>query len=246
MTVSASTVSWIIGGGSGIGEAAARTLAQAGDHVIVSGRRAAELNRVVAGIRDSGGSASAVLVDVSDGDGVTRAARSVEAEHGAISTVVFSAGTNVRERFWSSVDAASIAHVMDVNLQGAVRVVHAALPRMRETGGGRFVLVSSWAAWRHSPGAGVAYSMSKTALGVLAESINDQERHRGISATHLCPGEVATDILDTRLDPPSAEARAAMLRADDVGEAIAWIAAQPHRVCVNELVLTPTANFSYN
>lgn len=243
--MSASTVSWVLGGGTGIGEAAAVALAGLGGHVVVSGRRGAELDRVVATIEAAGGSASAVPVDVSDDDGVARAAASVEVEHGAIGTVVFSAGTNVRERFWSTVDAASIAHVVDVNLQGAVRVVHAVLPRMREAGGGRFVLVSSWAAWRHSPGAGVAYSMSKTALGVLAESLNDQERHHGISATHLCPGEVATDILDTRPLPPSAEARAAMLRAQDVGDAVAWIAGHPYRVCVNELVLTPTANTSY-
>ncbi len=64
-------------------------------------------------------------------------------------------------------------------------------------------------------------------------------------ATHLCPGEVETEILDTRPQPPSAEARALMLRPADVGEAIAWIAAQSARVCINELVITPTANTSY-
>ena len=88
--------------------------------------------------------------------------------------------------------------------------------------------------------------MSKNALGVLAETLNSEEGPGGVTATHLCPGEVETDILDTRPQPPSADARALMLRPTDVGEAIGWLAALPSRVCVNELVITPSANTSYD
>ncbi|GAA2078708.1 SDR family oxidoreductase [Microbacterium hatanonis] len=238
-------VSWVIGGGTGIGEASARALARLGGHVVVSGRRVQELDRVVAEIRSEGGAATPLSLDVADDGAVSRAVATIEAEHGPVATLVFSAGTNVQERFWNEVTPSAIGHVMDVNLHGAVRAVHAVLPGMRAARGGRIVLVSSWAAWRHSPGAGAAYSMSKTALGVLAESVNAQEHANGVRATHLCPGEVATDILDTRPNPPSAEARESMLRAEDVGEAVGWIAALPERVCVNELVLTPTSNTSY-
>ncbi len=237
-------VAWIIGGGSGIGRAAAEALAGTADHVVVSGRRESELNEAVAAIRRAGGSASAVVMDVSDGEAVARAADAIADAHGVVRTLVFSAGTNVAGRFWTDVSPADIAHVMDVNLQGAVRAVHAVLPAMRN-GGGLVVLVSSWAAWRFSPGAGAAYSMSKTALGVLVETINAQERTSGIRATHLCPGEVETDILDTRPQPPSEAARELMLRPADVGAAIAWVATQPASVCVNELVITPTSNMSY-
>jgi len=238
-------VSWVIGGGTGIGEASARALARLGGHVVVSGRREQELDRVVAEIRSEGGAATPLSLDVADDGAVSRAVATIEAEHGPVATLVFSAGTNVQERFWDAVTPSAIGHVMDVNLHGAVRAVHAVLPGMRAARGGRIVLVSSWAAWRHSPGAGAAYSMSKTALGVLTESVNAQEHANGVRATHLCPGEVATDILDTRPNPPSAEARESMLRAEDVGEAVGWIAALPERVCVNELVLTPTSNTSY-
>lgn len=237
-------VAWVIGGGSGIGRAAAEALASSSGHVVVSGRRQAELDAAAAAIRSSGGSASALAVDVADDRAVAEAAAAIAREHGVVRTLVFSAGTNVANRFWTDAAPGDIAHVMDVNLQGAVRAVHAVLPGMRD-GGGVVVLVSSWAAWRHSPGAGAAYAMSKTALGVLAETLNAQERMAGVRATHLCPGEVETDILDTRPQPPSTEARALMLRPADVGEAVAWIAAQPARVCINELVITPTANTSY-
>jgi NADP-dependent 3-hydroxy acid dehydrogenase YdfG len=238
-----SPVAWVIGGGSGIGAAAAHALARQGVRVVVSGRREDRLADVVASIRATGADATALAVDVSDPAEIARAAQ-VVAGQGALGTVVYSAGTNVADRFWDTVSAADIERVMDVNLHGATRVVAATLPHLRERGG-RVILVSSWAAWRHSPGAGAAYAMSKTALGVLAETLNAQEHAHGIRATHLCPGEVATDILDTRPHPPSTDERERMLRPADVADAVAWIASLPARVCVNELVLTPTANSSY-
>jgi NADP-dependent 3-hydroxy acid dehydrogenase YdfG len=239
------SVAWVIGGGTGIGAAAAEALASRGVPVVVSGRRVGELSATVERIRAAGGAAWAVRVDVTDGPGVAAAAADIAAARGPIGTLVYSAGTNVADRFWDSVDPDAVAGVVDVNQQGAVRAVHAVLPRMRGAGSGRIVLVSSWAAWRHSPGAGAAYAMSKTALGVLAETLNAQEGAHGIRATHLCPGEVVTDILDTRPVPPSPAERERMLQPADVADAVAWIAGLPDRVCVNELVLTPTANASY-
>lgn len=237
---------WIIGGGSGIGRGAAVALAGAGEAVVVSGRRAAELDAVVAEIRASGGEAHAAPLDVADPDAVQTAAERIAADHGPVRTLVYSAGTNVRDRFWSDTAPADFARIVDINLNGAMRAIHAVLPAMRDGGGGLVVLVSSWAGWRFAPGAGAAYSTSKTALGALAETVNAQERLNGIRATHFCPGEVATDILDTRPVPPSATERELMLTSDDVGSAIRWIAELPARICVNEIVFTPTANTSYS
>lgn len=236
---------WVIGGGSGIGEAVARALARTGRHVVVSGRREDRLAQVVEAVRAEGGSASAATVDVRDGGEVASLPAILERQHGPIDVLVYSAGTNVRERFWRDLAPDALAGVMDANLTGAVRAVHAVLPGMRSRGAGRVVLVSSWAAWRFSAGAGAAYSMSKNALGVLAETLNAEEGAGGVTATHLCPGEVETDILDTRPQPPSAAERALMLRPADVGDAVGWLATLPPRVCVNELVLTPAANTSY-
>lgn len=236
---------WVIGGGSGIGRATAVALARGGDAVVVSGRRRAELDETAAEIVAAGGRAEVRELDVTDADAVADAASAIRREHGPIRTLVYSAGTNVPGRFWDRLTPEDYARVVDVNLTGAVRAIHAVLPGMREAGGGLIVLVSSWAGWRFAPGAGAGYSTSKTALGALAETLNAQERMHGIRATHFCPGEVATEILDTRPEPPSAAARALMLTADDVGDAIRWIADLPPRICVNEIVFTPTANTSY-
>lgn len=238
-------VTWILGGGSGIGRGAAEALAASADVVIVSGRRRAELEETVAAVRRAGGKANSIPLDVSDADAVIAVAQGIEREHGAVRTLVYSAGTNVKNRFWADTTPEDYSRVLDINLTGAMRAVHAVLPGMRDARDGLVVLVSSWAGWRFAPGVGAGYSTSKTALGALAETINAQERSAGVRATHFCPGEVATEILDTRPDPPSAAERELMLTAEDVGEAIRWIADLPSRVCVNEIVFSPTANTSY-
>jgi NADP-dependent 3-hydroxy acid dehydrogenase YdfG len=238
-------VAWVIGGGSGIGRGAAVALASTGCTIVVSGRRSDELQDAVAAVRAAGGAAHALALDVTDADAVRRAAERIRADHGTIRTLVYSAGTNVSRRFWDDTTPGDFSRVVDVNLSGAMRAVHAVLPGMREASDGLIVLVSSWAGWRFAPGVGAGYSASKTALGALTETINAQERLRGVRATHFCPGEVATEILDTRPNPPSAEERALMLTPDDVGAAIRWIVDLPPRICMNEIVLTPTSNTSY-
>jgi NADP-dependent 3-hydroxy acid dehydrogenase YdfG len=238
-------VAWVLGGGSGIGRGAAVAVARSASTVIVSGRRPEELAKTVEEIVAVGGKGVALPLDVSDAEAVRIAAELIRAEHGVVESLIYSAGTNVRNRFWIDTTPDDYARVVDINLTGAMRAVHAVLPGMRDGRGGLVVLVSSWAGWRFAPGVGAGYSTSKTALGALAETINAQERLHGIRATHFCPGEVATEILDTRPNPPSSAERELMLTADDVGEAIRWIAELPPRVCVNEIVFTPTVNTSY-
>lgn len=239
-------VVWVLGGGSGIGAGVARSLAGGGRTVVVSGRREAELQAVAESVPDAPGRVLAVPADVSDGASLAAAHERIATEHGYVELLVYSAGTNVPNRFWSDTVPDDFARVLDVNLTGAVRALHCVLPGMRAAGRGLIVLVSSWAAWRFGAGAGAAYSASKTSLGVLTETLNVQERQHGIRATHLCPGEVRTDILNTRPVVPGEAEQQLMLTAEDLGDAVQYLAGLPPRICVNELVITPTSNTSYS
>ncbi len=245
MTNITGKVAWVLGGGSGIGEGAALALAAAGARVVVSGRRESELAAVVEKASSAGAEVVAVPVDVSDAASVTTAHARIVAEIGEVGILVYSAGTNVTNRYWNDTTPEDFARVLDVNLTGAMRATHAVLPGMRSLADGLVILVSSWAGWRFAPGVGAGYSTSKTALGALAETINSQERLGGIRATHLCPGEVRTEILKTRPIVPTEEQQALMLTPEDLGDAVAYIAGLPARVCINELVITPTTNTSY-
>jgi NADP-dependent 3-hydroxy acid dehydrogenase YdfG len=77
-------------------------------------------------------------------------------------------------------------------------------------------------------------------VNAFTESVNQAERRHGIRACAVCPGEVATPILDRRPTPPSAEARAAMLQPEDLAQTLLLVAALPQRAAVELVVLAPT------
>jgi NADP-dependent 3-hydroxy acid dehydrogenase YdfG len=238
-------VAWITGGATGIGFAAAQTLAAAGYAVVISGRREVELNRASTQLSASGADATAIALDVSQGQAVATAFDAILKKHGRIDALVCSAGTNVPNRFWANLTPDAFAKVVSINLNGVAYCLHAVLPTMRQAGRGTVVVVSSWAGWRYAGFTGVPYSATKMGLAPLVESLNDQEGKNGIRATLVCPGEVATPILKTRPTPPSEAEIAKMLRPEDVANAVAYAVQAPQHVCINELVISPTWNRMY-
>jgi len=237
-------VAWITGGGSGIGLAGAIRLAQAGAHVVISGRTAATNATAEATLRAQG-SAEAVLLDVADKDAVKRVADDILARHGRIDILVNSAGTNATERNFDVVTTDAWDDVVAINLSGLFYCCHAVLPSMRARQDGLIINVSSWAGRNPSRLTGPAYNATKRGVIALSESINIEECVNGIRATSILPGEVATPILDKRPVPPSAERRARMVQPEDMGEAILFVASMPARTCVNELIIAPTYNHFY-
>ena len=233
-------VLWITGGGSGMGAASARAAAADGWTVVVSGRRPEALDEVVAAIRADGGSARALPLDVSDDDAVRAARDAVLAEHGRLDGLVLAAGLNVPRRRWDDQSVPDFRAIVDTNLTAVVTVVDAALPALRESGG-VVVVVSSYAGWSFQPGAGVAYSASKSALGSVVRTLNQQEAPHGVRATHLCPGDVATDFLDQRPSVPDDAARAVMLQPTDIARTVSFVLGSPAHVRIDELVVSPVS-----
>jgi NADP-dependent 3-hydroxy acid dehydrogenase YdfG len=242
---SSGKLAWITGGATGIGLASAHALGAAGFRLVVSGRRAAELDKAVAQLGKAGIAVQARPLDVSDAAAVQAAADAILAEHGRIDALVLSAGTNVPNRAWKDVTPEAFAKVSAINLNGVAYCVAAVLPAMRKARSGTIVVVSSWAGWRFLPFTGAAYGSTKMGLAPLVESINYEEGHLGIRATLVCPGEVATPILRSRPVPPPEEDIARMLQPEDVGSAIAYAVTAPARVCINELVIGPSWNRIY-
>lgn len=230
---------WITGAGSGMGRAAALASAEDGRPIALSGRRPEVLEEVAREVRELGGTALPVPLDVTDREAVRAAAARIAQELGPIEALVLSAGMNAPRRYWRDQDLEEFAAITDTNLLGPVSVIDAVLPGMRERGAGTIVLISSYSAWRFSPDAGAAYSASKTALGPLVATLNAQENRHGIRACHLCPGDVDSDFLDRRPAVPGARERAVMLNPEDVGRAVAFVLTSPPHVVIDELVISP-------
>lgn len=238
-------IAWITGGGTGIGRAGAVALAEAGAKVILSGRRVTQLEEVATRISEAGGFVEVEPLDIADVEAVGMVADKVIKRHDRLDILVNSAGLNMPNRRWRDITDETWSTIIDVNLNGAFNVSHAAVKLMRQQRNGLIINVSSMASQRIGGVSGIAYTAAKTALNTMNESINHENCHLGIRACALCPGEVATEILKLRPAPPSAQEQARMVQEEDVGATILFIARMPPHVCLNEIHITPTWNRGY-
>lgn len=235
-------VAWITGAGTGIGESGAIKLAEAGCAVILSGRREEPLRNVAGQIEAAGGEAVMEPLDVSDNDAVVAVANRAEERFGRMDIAVLSAGINMKERNWPVVTSEAWDDVIGVDLSGAFYCAKAVLPMMRKQGDGLIINISSMAAKGVSPLTGPAYTAAKHAMNAMNASIIVEERNNGIRACAICPGEVATPILDNRPVPVTDEQKERMLQSEDLGDLILFVAQQPPHVLLNEILINPTYN----
>jgi NADP-dependent 3-hydroxy acid dehydrogenase YdfG len=234
-------VAWITGGAGGIGFAGARELVQAGARVVISGRTGKTLREAEKQLQALG-DADGIVLDVADKTQVARAAQELLSRHGRCDVLVNSAGMNVPKRFYKDLTPDDWDKVIGINLNGALYCTTAVLPAMRAQKGGLVINISSWLGrWIGYLG-GVAYGASKHALATITHHLNLEEGMHGIRGCVIYPGEVATTMLKTRPVPPAQEDIDRMLRPEDLGRTIRFVAEMPPHVCLNEIVISPTWN----
>ena len=216
--------------------------------MVISGRDAAKLDAAVRQAESAGAPAGAITtapLDVADSAAVERVAQDIQARLGRVDILVNSAGVNFPKRYWNQTDSATFNEVVAINLNGAMACTLAVLPGMRARREGTVINVASFAGWHYGYLTGPAYTASKAALMALSHAFNIEEGVNGLRATSLCPGEVATPILQKRPVVPSKEEMARMLQEQDLGRTIRFIAEMPAHVCINELVISPVWNRIY-
>ena len=236
-------VAWVTGAGSGIGAAAARALARAGAAVVLTGRRREPLEAVAAELGWTG--VAVEPGDLTEPATAERVVAATLARFGRLDILVNNAGVNIRDRRWDALTPAGVDTVVGGNLQAAYYCALAALKPMRAQRDGVLIHTASWAGKYISPISGSAYTAAKHAVVAMSQSLNMEEFSNGIRSTAILPAEVATPILDQRPVPPPPEDRACMLQPDDLGALILFIATRPASVCLNEVVISPTANRMY-
>ncbi len=235
-------VVWITGAGSGIGEAAAHSLADARATVVLTGRTRQKLEAVAASI---GPSAIVMPGDLTIASEVHAIADAILAKFGRIDILVNNAGLNIAERDWTRLTPEGVDAVIGANLCAAFYCVTAVLPGMRAQGGGLLIHTASLAGRFISPLGGPAYTAAKHGVVAMSHSLNMAECVNGIRSSVILPGEVATPILDRRPTPVSPGERARMVQSEDVGDLIRYIACMPDHVVLNEVMIAPTWNRGY-
>ena len=154
--------------------------------------------------------------------------------------LVNNAGANTAARSVRTTSPDDIDELTRVNVTGPLTLTQAALPGMLERGGGVVITVASYSVVSPGPPAGTAYSVSKAAAAALMQSVNTEFRNRGVRACTIYPGEVDTQMLDSRPLVPDAAARATMMHADDLAQIILLCTRMPARTLIEEIYVRPT------
>ena len=222
-------VAWVTGGSAGIGEAIAHTLAEAGFSVVISARDEGLL-------RDTADRVGAdwLVCNVTDRAAVNAACDKILERHGRIDVLVNNAGHNSQRRKWDELDPNEFDAVIAANLTGAFNCIHAVLPQMRSQGGGRIVNISSVAGKQVNPDGGVAYTIAKHGVHIMAKMLNQTELANGIRACVIAPAGVSTRAHDWRPE----ELRQYMLQPEDVARAVRFAVEQPAHSTVFEIEMS--------
>lgn len=181
-------VALVTGASSGIGEAAARSLAQRGAAVTLVARNEERLGFIVREISAAGGQALAVKTNVTDKDSVKDTVERTVEQFGTLDVLVNNAGLGLSGRV-AELRSEDLRYVFEVNMLGPLNCVQAALPHMRR--GGRIINVSSVVGKRAIPKVG-GYCATKFALNALSDSLRVEVADQGITVSSVYPGTTRT------------------------------------------------------
>jgi NADP-dependent 3-hydroxy acid dehydrogenase YdfG len=234
----------ITGASSGLGEAAAKHLANLGAAVVLGARRADRIEKLAKEIQENGGKALAKATDVTQRDQVKNLVDIAVEKFGQVDVLLNNAGImplspierlNVDE--WDK--------MIDVNIKGVLNGIAAVLPHMKKQKSGQIINTSSVAGHKIFGGSAV-YSATKFAVRALTEGLRMEVKPYNIRTTIVCPGAVKTELLEH-----ISEADIQQANKDYVGEVgispdsfarvVAFAISQPEDMDINEIIFRPTA-----
>lgn len=238
-------VAAITGASSGIGEATALALADAGAAVALGARRLDRIEALAERIGSAGGRAIAYEVDVTDEQAANAFVDATHERLGGLDVLVNNAGVMLLGPV-AEADTGQWRQMVEVNLLGLLYCTHAALPLMTEGGGGHIVNLSS-VAGRHARAGAAVYNMTKFGVTAFSEALRQEALHSNVRVTCVEPGFVETELQGHNKSAvirqgvkKMREQIGAVLQAEDIADAIRYAVCQPEHVSINEVLVRPT------
>lgn len=192
----------VTGGAQGIGRGIAEMLARAGAAVAVVDRNIQLADAVVQGIRDAGGRAMAVQVDVSDEAAIAAGWARVTEEFGGVDILANAAGLISPNVPADQAEASDFDKVITVNLRGVLLTAKHAYPQMKRRGGGSIINISSQAALLSLPNQAI-YTASKGGVTSLTRSLAIDWAQYGIRVNAIAPTFIRTPMAEPMLADPA-------------------------------------------
>ncbi|EQB13282.1 SDR family oxidoreductase [Sphingobium lactosutens] len=204
----------ITGGGSGIGAALAHEFHQAGNQVIIAGRRQSALDAVIA---DHPGMA-AMTLDMEDAAAIPGFAQALIADFPGLNAVVLNAGIMVAE---DRIDLETAEATIATNLLGPIRLAHALLPHLQKQPASTILTVSSGLAFVPLA-ATPTYCATKAAVHSWSMSLRAQLKDSSVEVVEIVPPAVQTDLMPGHAENPNA-----LPLADYIAETMALLRQEP-------------------
>ncbi|HWG28218.1 SDR family oxidoreductase [Actinospica sp.] len=239
----------VTGASSGIGQATAAELASLGAHVVAVARRKDRLDELVARIETDGGSASAIVADITEEAAAQDVVAQTVERHGRLDILVNNAGVMLLGPT-AEASVEDWKRMVDLNVLGLLYCTHAALPHLLEAAenGPRrvsdLVNVSSIGGRTVRPGSQV-YNLTKWGVGALSESMRQELASKHVRVSVIEPGPTHTELQEANRPEILAQIRSRqdgleLLNPRDLADAIGYMVTRPRHVNVNEIMVRPT------
>jgi NADP-dependent 3-hydroxy acid dehydrogenase YdfG len=233
-------VAIVTGGSQGIGLATVKAFAVRGMSVVAAARDCNRLDDAIAALdpahRDR---AVGIVADVSKEADVKSLIRETAQRFGRIDVLVNSAGVSMSARpRLAHTTSAEWHKLIDTNLTGTYLMCREALPHLEKMQDAYILNIQSTASYTSQPGVSL-YAASKYGVRALTEALIEEYRNSSIRVTSVSPGPVDTTIWTHKLEPPSAERRAMMLRPSDISDMLVWLLDRPRHMHIPNITVTP-------
>ncbi len=229
----------VTGASSGIGEAIARRLSEAGHPLLLLARRIERLKAL------NLPNTLCEQVDVTDMASFSAAVDKAQAMYGPVDALVNNAGAMLLGQIESQ-DAQEWKRMFDVNVLGVLNGMQVVLASMMERNSGTIINISSIAGKKTFP-SHAAYCGTKFAVHAISENVREEVASSNVRVTTIAPGAVETELLSHTSSQEIKDGynewkheMGGVLAADDIARAVEFAYNQPQNVCIREIALAPT------
>ncbi|HYF29689.1 MAG TPA: SDR family NAD(P)-dependent oxidoreductase [Chitinophagaceae bacterium] len=237
---------FITGATSGFGRACAERFAASGYNLIINGRREERLQQLQQQLQQQHSIKVLPLVfDIRHKQAVFTAVNDLAADWQHIDVLVNNAGLALGRDYFEDADMDDWETMLDTNVKGLLYVSRAVIPLMQKQGSGHIINIGSTAG-KEVYEKGNVYCASKYAVNAISQAMRIDLLRHGIKVTQVNPGAAETEFSLVRFKG-NAETAASVykgfqpLSAQDVAEVVHYCTTLPAHVCINDLVLTSTA-----
>jgi NADP-dependent 3-hydroxy acid dehydrogenase YdfG len=229
----------IVGGSGGIGSACGRVFAKAGAKVVLAARNQEKAEKVAKEINETGGDAYVIGVDVTDLASVSKMAREVTEDLGAIDVLVNAFGTAIIQPLLD-IKPEQAKEMLDVNVYGTFLVTQTVVRYMATEKKGRVIMFPG-SVGKYPMKNSSMYSASKFAITGFTKSLVEEHKRSGVKFTLMHLGGVDTpmwdsDTVDMRVQKDK------MLTPEEVAKSVYYAANQPEGSVLNEITIQPESH----